>query len=431
MEKIKNLFYFAAVSIKVKNLFYLLFALFVACSPDLGKEAHQTPKIKQGHWLLEFNIGKEKIPVNAFFSDKNDTSVFIFKNADETILTENIFFLGDSVFITLPVFGTKIEGEIKNDSTFNGLWYNTTKAADYKLPFHASYNKTRRFSPSEKVPADFSGKWEVTFSPGKENANKALGSFEQSDDEIKGTFMTETGDYRYLQGNVDGEIMQLSCFDGAHAFLFKSSMIDKDTIKGSFWSGNHWQEDWIAVRNSKFKLRHPDSINVVHDSASLSQLVFQTLEGSSFPLNDPSLSGKVVVLQIMGTWCPNCMDEARDFSMFYENFNNEGLEVLAVCFERSDKLEEANRKIKRFKRETGAQYPFLFGGAVERVKKDRLFSLIGGISSYPTAVYIDRSGKIRKVSSGYYGPGTGIYHERYLSASKDFIEKLLNEEVSN
>ena len=59
------------------------------------------------------------------------------------------------------------------------------------------------------------------------------------DGRVTGTFLTETGDYRYLEGVVDGDSLKLSCFDGSHAFLFHAAL-DQDSFRGRFWSGTHW-----------------------------------------------------------------------------------------------------------------------------------------------------------------------------------------------
>ncbi len=73
---------------------------------------------------------------------------------------------------------------------------------------------------------------------------------------VKGTFRTKTGDYRYLDGVVDGDTLKLSTFDGTHVFMFKAQVTDS-TFQGYFYSGNHSVEKFIAKRNDAFEL--PDA----------------------------------------------------------------------------------------------------------------------------------------------------------------------------
>src|SRR5581483_4586713 len=102
-----------------------------------------------------------------------------------------------------------------------------------------------------------------TFSPGTKDSSKAIGVFKQKQQIVTGTFLTETGDYRYLDGVADGNELYLSCFDGAHAFLFKGTIDAKNFVTGTFYSGMHWEEKWVAKRNEKFELRDPFSLSKV------------------------------------------------------------------------------------------------------------------------------------------------------------------------
>ena len=94
---------------------------------------------------------------------------------------------------------------------------------------------------------------------GTENETKAIGLFNQNENRITGTFATETGDYRYLDGVVSGDSVFLSTFDGSHAFLFEAEIKDS-LIEGLFLSGTHYSENWIAKKNEDVVLRNPDSL---------------------------------------------------------------------------------------------------------------------------------------------------------------------------
>lgn len=420
-------------SLQKLKYYPLILILFVAsCNlQDGDKERKRETPIKSGHWLVTFNIGNERIPVNAFFSDKNDSSIFVFKNGNEVIKTRNVYFIGDSLFITLPVFGTYFQAKVVNDSTIQGVWNNTTKSYEYLLPFTARHNNQERFESSGDAVVDVSGKWEVLFGELPSEQYVALGLFNQIDNKVEGTFLTESGDYRFLEGIIDGDQLNLSCFDGAHVFLFKSNIDSNGVMYGQFWSGNHYQKSWTAERNPTFELTHPDSLTTITDSLYEGELNFVDLQNNPVSLDYYLSQNKVLIVQIMGSWCPNCMDESRDFSMLYEKYHDAGLEVVAIAYERSDNLTISAEIIERFKTEVGANYVFLFGGKADREINGRDFPMIDGISSFPTTLFFDRSGKLRKVSTGYYGPGTGEYYNKYLSENESFIQMLLAEDISS
>src|SRR5690606_7042181 len=141
-----------------------------------------------------------------------------------------------------------------------GNWINHYYSSDYKIAFVAKHGENYRFS-QEKTPVEklITAKYEVTFSPGNEDESKAIGILKQNpkdSNKVTGTFITETGDYRHLEGNYIADSLYLSTFDGAHAYLFEAK-VDKEGIEGVFYSGKHFKENWTAVKNASFELRNP------------------------------------------------------------------------------------------------------------------------------------------------------------------------------
>ena len=72
--------------------------------------------------------------------------------------------------------------------------------------------------------------------------------------------MTETGDYRFLEGTVQENKFWLSVFDGAHAFLFEGKILNDNELTGTFRSGKHYTTTWAAKRNADATLTSPDSL---------------------------------------------------------------------------------------------------------------------------------------------------------------------------
>ena len=182
------------------------------------------------------------------------------------------------------------------------------------VPFNAFYGKSNRFEIHNNATKNVTGSWETVFSKGKgENEYLAKGIFMQEGNNVTGTFRTTTGDYRYLQGVMDGDTMRLSTFDGAHAFLFTAKVTDS-TMQGTFYSGNHWQEPFEAIRNTNYQLPDPEDLTYLKKGYEQLEFSFPDENNLRVSLNDQRFKDKVVVVQIMGTWCPNCLDESKYYA---------------------------------------------------------------------------------------------------------------------
>jgi thiol-disulfide isomerase/thioredoxin len=311
------------------------------------------------------------------------------------------------------------------------------KAGVYEIPFSAvskespfpDYDNDILPDGAKYYPSQLDGKWEVTFSPGTKDEYKSIGVFKSENLKITGTFMTETGDYRYLEGigNMIDPI-QLSCFDGSHAFYFDySPNKNNDTLNGMFYSGKHWKEPWVAVRNDKFDLRNPDSLTFLKEGFEDVRFSFPNLSNEKVNFPSEKYKNKVTIIQIMGTWCPNCMDETKVLSDFYNKYNSRGMEVIGLAFETTSDFEKASKDVSNHKKHFNAQYEFLIAGQSGTKNASAALPMLNQVMSFPTTIFIDKKGVVRKISTGFYGPSTGSYYSRYIEQTSDFIEKLLVE----
>lgn len=412
--------------------FFIL--LTISCSEQ--KETHQhfnNPNklilkninllVPQGQWIGRLNIQENKqIPFN--FEVIKD-SLFII-NSTERIGTK-IYQKGDSMIIKTPVFDSEFHFK-KTASGLAGYWYNNAKVT-YKLYFTASVNKegiTNRFGISENHKyATYDGKWETDFSPGSEQEYKAIAIFSQEKQYITGTFITQTGDYRFLQGSVHDDSILLSCFDGSHAFLFEGRLID-DTINGRFYSGSHWSEKWTSFKNESFSLPSPYLLTSQVKEKKL-EFTFPNTDGEFVSYPNSSYKDKVVIIQVLGSWCPNCVDEAKLFTAFHKQYNPKGLEIIALAFEAPEKLSDKIKRAKDLKSHLGANYAFLIAGNARKKEAQIALPVLSEVTSFPTTIFIGKKGLIRKIHTGFYGPATGDYYTKYVADVTQLLEDLLSE----
>lgn len=242
--------------------------------------------------------------------------------------------------------------------------------------------------------------------------------------------MTETGDYRYLEGNMYNNNLYLSCYDGSHLFLFKATLVN-EKLTGVFWSGTHWEEPWVATRNENFELTNPDSLTYLKEGFDKLAFTFPNTDGEEVSLTDEKYKGKVVIVNIMGPWCPNCKDETAYLSGLYDDNKEKGLEIIALSFDKSEEFEASKQNILKIKTFFDAKYDFLIAGKANKIAAAKSLPMLNHVMSYPTTIFIDRNGNIRKIRTGFYGPGTGAYYTRYTEEINNLIAKLLAEEVEN
>lgn len=386
-------------------------------------QKHSHFLISQGQWLGELSTKKnKKIPFN--FEVKKD-SVFII-NSKERIGAKISSHL-DSISIKMPVFDSELRF-IKTSIGLKGYWYNNTKKIQ-KVPFVASLNQEgekHRFNGSESSShSSYSGNWETTFSKGTENEYKSLAIFYQDKGFATGTFITETGDYRFLQGNVYNDSIFLSCFDGAHAFLFEGSLIDS-MIHGVFYSGLQWSEPWVSVKNDSFALKNPYLITQQVPRERL-EFTFPNIKGGSLSFPNKRFNNKVVIIQIFGSWCPNCVDETTFFAALHDQYQHKGLEIIGLAFESPKKLSDKIARVKDLKSHTGSRYEFLIAGNASKKEAQKALPFLNRVSSFPTTIFIDKAGVVRKIHTGFYGPGTGEHYANYTAEVDALVKALLNE----
>ncbi|GGI57669.1 peroxiredoxin family protein [Winogradskyella haliclonae] len=387
----------------------------------------ETPKIlKNGTYRAVLEVqDNEELPF--LFKVDSPITLKIF-NAEEVIDVDEVEYRNDSIFITAPVFegyfaatfdGDNLKGEFIKESL------------DRIVPFTATFNEDVRFSKSPKSPISTSvdGVWEAIFSQGIEGDEYiAKGIFEQIDHFVYGTFRTTTGDYRYLEGIMDGNIMKLSTFDGAHAFLFTAKVTDS-TMEGQFYSGNHWKEPFVAKRNPDYELPSADSLTFLKEGYDSIDFTFPNAKGDMVSLKDERFKDKVIVVQIMGTWCPNCLDESKYYADFYNKNKDKDFEIIALAFEYAKTEEIAFSRIDRLKSKIGIDYPILLAqyGTSDKVKAQEKLPMLNHVLSYPTSIFIDKTGKVRKIHTGFNGPATGDKYTEFKTEFERFVSELINE----
>ena len=136
---------------------------------------------------------------------------------------------------------------------------------------------------------------------------------------------------------------------------------------------------------------------------------FPDLNGKSVSLSDPVFKNKVVIIQILGSWCPNCMDETRFLSPWYLQNKSRGVEILGLAYERTTSFADTKRLLQPFINRFHVTYPILATGVLtsDSLRTEKTLPEIREIVGFPTTIFIDKKGMVRKIHTGFNGPGTG------------------------
>lgn len=360
-----------------------------------------------------------------FFLEENssdDLPVFSVINGKEKIVLHT-FKTKDSLKLSFPEMDSYIMIASSQTPELRGYWQNSIK--NQRIPLTAWKNDTTRFNPISDIPPENVSKmYRVLFSYKKDSPWPAIGLFEQDQKVLTGTFLTETGDFRFLEGNVYGNELFLSCFDGAHAFVF-SATIKKDSLFGRFYSGSSYQTDWIGIKDDSASIKDPNELTyLTSESYDLSGIKLRKLNGLKTKLK--LQKHPLYLIQIMGTWCPNCLDETTYFKKLYSKYNEKGLQIISIGFEYGKTTKQQRKKLKRFVKKARLKYPVFLGGTASKKQASMLFAMLNSISSFPTTLFVNKKGEIIHIHTGFNGPGTGEYYQQYIVETESLIERLLH-----
>lgn len=414
----------------MKNPILHLFAVILTFFALSSCKNSSISELKNGVWraTLKTETGVE-IPFNFELADSAGNKYLDIINGKERFRVNEITAEGDSIRIQMPLFDSEIKAVLLNNK-LSGKWVKHLATTDVAMEFNAEPNANWRFfKANSKAKVNLSGKWSTTFitADGKDTT-LAIGQFTQEGSKLYGTFLTSTGDYRFLEGTISGDKFYLSCFDGCHAFLF-SGKVNGDTItEGKMYSGYSSVENWTAKKDDQAVL--PDAYSLVGLKPGYKSIdfTFNDLDGKPVSLKDDQFKNKVVVVQFFGSWCPNCMDETAFMVPFYNQYKDKGLAVVGLGYERSTDVERARTNIGRLKDRFNVPYPLLITGFIN--KPDEVMKSIPALAkfmAFPTTIIIDKKGEVRKIHTGFSGPGTGKYYTEFAEEFEKLITELLAE----
>jgi peroxiredoxin len=388
-----------------------------------GSRSHE---LEPGSYRAVLESPGGELPFGLDVAREESGLVLYLVNGKERVRVPEVVVEAGKLTARMPGYENALTAKISGDDLEGEVTLVRAGGQRQTMPLRARRGEAWRFVDEPLTDnADFSGRWSVTFKDDKGSTSPGVAEFEQMFGTVTGTILAPTGDYRFLTGDAHGDELQLSRFDGAQAHLFRAKLNSRGELEGQHWSGNFGHERFVAARNPDAELDMSSVATGMKDPAVKLQFTFPDLDGKPVSLSDPRFQGKVVIVTLAGSWCPNCRDEAAFLAQLYREHRAEGLEVVSLMFEHFGDFTQAANATRRFRKSAGIEYVTLIAGTSDKVEAAKVLPQLTGVFAFPTTIWVDRAGVVRKIHAGFSGPATGAHHTALTSEMTDFTLELM------
>jgi thiol-disulfide isomerase/thioredoxin len=399
-----------------------------AAGANAAPSASQSTGVKLGSYRVVLQTPGGELPFGLDLVQKDSGVVGYLVNGQERLLLSEVKIDGSHLEIRMPGYENVLTADAMGDQLRGEIFLVKLGGKNQHVPLEATLGENYRFFASPATDnADLSGRWAVTFTEEGGAPEVAVGEFSQSHDTVSGTFLTTTGDHRFLAGQVKGDQVYLSTFDGAHVFLYKAQLMPDGTLAGDFWSGLAYHEKWTARRDAAAALPDAYGLTAMRPGIRRFDFAFPDLSGKTVSSKDPQFRGKVLIVALAGSWCPNCHDEAAFLAPLYKDYRGKGLEIVSLMFEHFGDFPQAAEAAQRFRQHYGIEYTTLIAGISDKDDAAKKLPMLKSFVAFPTTIFIDRKGNVRKIHTGYSGPATGDHYVQFVNEVKATLDQLLAE----
>ena len=214
-------------------------------------------------------------------------------NGKERVKLTEVAVAGTHLEIRMPGYENRLTADADGDQLEGEVVLEQARARkEQHIPFMRSWvRNTASFEHPRPTLPDVSGRWAVNFTDDEGKPEAAVGEFTQSQDIVTGTFLTDTGDHRFLAGQVQGDELYLSTFDGAHVFLYKAKFSRRrSSLAGDFWSGRRITNTGPPSAMRTPRCRMPTRSPHMRAGTKRFDFAFPDLAGNTVTSKDPAVS---------------------------------------------------------------------------------------------------------------------------------------------
>lgn len=375
--------------------------------------------LNTGPWRFELRAAYGSVPFIVEVEKAGNGYSGILKNGKEEIKLSDIEVSKDRIKIPLQAYEMSLQMNPPKDGTMNGYLIRHNKNPEVKTPVIAVHGEKERFPEEKSAPKiDLTGRWAVTMLDEQDKKETGVVVFEQKGNDLTGSILTPTGDYRYLEGFVSGNEFEAASFDGVYNYLFKGNVVDgvlKASILANYKTLVEGKKDNSAELPDAYKQTQVEALN----------FEFPDLSGKKVSLSDKRFQNKPVIIQFFGSWCPNCLDETNYLVPWYEQNKKRGIEIVGLAFERSLTPQDAKKQLMKTYKRLKINYPMLIAGSTAEDKPAQKIPGLKNFISFPTTVFLNKKHEVVKVHAGFTGPSTGEFYERWKKEFNQTVDELV------
>ncbi|HEY7291893.1 MAG TPA: TlpA disulfide reductase family protein [Vicinamibacterales bacterium] len=414
----------------MKNL--LAAAVFVASSV-VPATTQSKPASINGLWDATLVTNDAEVPFRFEIETTGSTAQGYFFEGDRRIGSTDGSFADGVLTLDYEFLNTSLALKLQDDQLVGTYRNKRANAKPQEV-------RMRRFAPLEATadePPALEGTWEMRRNADEVTAPRDTRTWHvylrQSGAEVSGSILRVDGDTGTLVGHWrDGKLV-LSHFAGERPNLFVATLNADGSLAATLNGNAHY----MVVRSSEARAKgipeppDPSRYTSVKDPTTPFQFAFPDLSGKIVSNTDAQFHGKVVILSIGGSWCPNCHDEAPFLAELYKDYRARGLEIVGLMFENDPDPNVSRPRVRSFVKRYNLQYPMLIAGTMQpspttKTINDALPQLVN-FGAYPTSIFLGRDGRVRSVHAGFASPATGAEHTRLKQEIREMVERLLAE----
>lgn len=374
----------------------------------------------EGRWRAVLDLAGGALPFELDIAPERGRMMASICNgarcADQAIVTVD----GHSVHFDIADYAATITAQRKGDSLI-GSYQNVGRNGPRTIPFRASRGAWSRTPAPERLL----GSWDAWYITDQRRSPRVL-QFRAGGDGIEAAVTSNTGDLGLFFGGGTVDSFSVARFDGVSVYLLVGRL-SGDTLRGIFHAGLRTQTPFVAVRSSGAPHLTAPAALTSADTTNPFQFAFRDLDGRLVTQDDPRLKGKVVLVDIFGSWCVTCHEATPDLLDLHRRYAARGFEILGLGYEVTGDSTKDNPQIRRFREKFAIPWPLLHAGASIVEETAASLPQLKGFTAYPTTLFLGKDGRIRAVYAGFRGPATGIQHTRQLEDYRRIIEALLGE----
>jgi peroxiredoxin len=398
-----------------------------ACHRE-APQPESTALLTPGMYRAVLELPAGELPFGLEIEPEGAATVGYLVNGKERVRLNEVTVSGAHLEIRMPGYENRLVADAKDGRLLGEVVLSKAGGNQQHIRLRAQLGQAYRFfEKAASLPTDVSGRWAVTFTGDDGKPEAAVGEFTQSGDAVTGTFLAETGDHRFLAGQMQGDELYLSTFDGAHAFLYKAKVNSDGALAGDFWVGTAHHEHWVGKRDPNAALPDVYSLTSMRAGARHFDFAFPDLDGNTVTSKDPAFQGKVLLVALAGSWCPNCHDEAAFLEPLYREYRGRGVEIVSLMFEHFGDFPHAAAATSRFRQHYAIEYTTLIAGVSDKDEAAKKLPMLERVYAFPTTIFVDRRGNVRKIHTGFSGPATGDHYTQFEHEVKATLDQLLAE----